>query len=305
MSTFSENDTGTDRSRSDETHISEGRRWIGLVGSWALFVLAAGLLAYAVAAEALNLRDASDYYQYHRINTLIDDWKSERIGEIQQEMGQTAGRVTELEQQVESKTKALASTRDTKQVITVSTTENKVYMRRDGEVIFEAVCSTGKGYTKLAGGKARNFATPIGRFKILSKEENPKWVPPDWHYKEMSSNLLRLQRGDIVGTPSNHLKVVGNNVVQVSGGVARTLPPGDEIWFGGTLVIPPIGTEQREYAGVLGTRRLNLGDGYALHGTEAVSQLGQSVSHGCIRLANADIERLYEMANVGDEVVIY
>ncbi|MBW3672236.1 MAG: L,D-transpeptidase, partial [Acidobacteria bacterium] len=61
----------------------------------------------------------------------------------------------------------------------------------------------------------------------------------------------------------------------------------------------------RQYDKVLGTRRLNLGDGYALHGTQAVSQLGSSVSHGCIRLKNEDIERLYEMANVGDEVVIY
>ena len=57
--------------------------------------------------------------------------------------------------------------------------------------------------------------------------------------------------------------------------------------------------------GYLGTHRLNLGDGYALHGTQAVSQLGRSVSHGCVRLANEDIARLFDMASVGDEVVIY
>lgn len=284
---------------------SDNRRWLGLVGSWALFVLGAGLLVYAVAAEAINVQDASQFYQYHRIDSMIEEWRDARITEIEREMDEAAGRVSQLEQQVETKTKELADARDTRQVITVSTTENRVYMRRDGEVVFDAVCSTGKGYSKLAGGKARNFSTPIGRFKIISKEENPKWVPPDWHYLEQSSDVLRLQRGDIIGTSDNHLKVVGNNVVQVTYDSARTLPAGEEIYFGGMLVIPPIGTAQRQYAGVLGTRRLNLGDGYALHGTQAVSQLGQSVSHGCIRLANEDIERLYEMANVGDEVVIY
>ena len=281
------------------------RRWIGLVGSWALFVLGAGLLIYAVAAEAINLRDASQYYQYNRIDDLIEEWKDERVAEIEKEMDAAETRVTELEQQVETKARELADVHDTRQVITVSTEENKVYMRRDGEVVFEAVCSTGKGYSKLAGGKARNFSTPIGRFKILSKEENPKWVPPDWHYLEKSADVVRLQRGDVIGTPDNHLKVVGKNVVQVTNGSMRALPSGEEIYFGGTLVIPPIGTAQRQYDGVLGTRRLNLGDGYALHGTQAVSQLGQSVSHGCIRLRNEDIERLYQMANVGDEVVIY
>jgi lipoprotein-anchoring transpeptidase ErfK/SrfK len=29
------------------------------------------------------------------------------------------------------------------------------------------------------------------------------------------------------------------------------------------------------------------------------------VSHGCVRLGDADIETLYNMANVGDEVIIY
>jgi lipoprotein-anchoring transpeptidase ErfK/SrfK len=74
---------------------------------------------------------------------------------------------------------------------------------------------------------------------------------------------------------------------------------------GGSVVIPPVGTRARSFPDVLGTNRLNLGDGYALHGPQAVSQLGQSVSHGCVRLRNEDIARLYQMASVGDEVIIY
>ena len=49
-------------------------------------------------------------------------------------------------------------------------------------------------------------------------------------------------------------------------------------------MIPPFGTNQRKYKGVLGTHRLVLGDGYALHGTDKPESIGRSVSHGCVRL---------------------
>jgi lipoprotein-anchoring transpeptidase ErfK/SrfK len=80
---------------------------------------------------------------------------------------------------------------------------------------------------------------------------------------------------------------------------------GREIVVNGNIVIPPFGTNQRRYKGVLGTRRLVLGDGYALHGTNVPSSIGQAVSHGCVRLRNEDIERLYEMVAVGTPVYIY
>jgi lipoprotein-anchoring transpeptidase ErfK/SrfK len=145
------------------------------------------------------------------------------------------------------------------------------------------------------------FRTPIGRFRILSKEEEPKWVPPDWHYIEEAQKngltIVRLQRGQSIGG----LSVSGSDVVEYG----SPLPEGKVIVRGGAVVIPPIGTRQRQFPDVLGTHRLNLGDGYALHGTQAVAQLGQSVSHGCVRLHNDDIARLYAMANKGDEVIIY
>ena len=67
----------------------------------------------------------------------------------------------------------------------------------------------------------------------------------------------------------------------------------------GNIIIPPFGVNQRRYKGVLGTRRLVLGDGYGIHGTNAPETIGRSVSHGCVRLRNEDIEKLYEMVPVG------
>ncbi len=41
-----------------------------------------------------------------------------------------------------------------------------------------------------------------------------------------------------------------------------------------------------------------------IHGTAEVGKIGQPVSHGCIRLAPADMVRLFELVELGMEVVI-
>jgi L,D-transpeptidase catalytic domain len=55
----------------------------------------------------------------------------------------------------------------------------------------------------------------------------------------------------------------------------------------------------------LGTRWLGLSaKGYGIHGTNAPQSIGQAASHGCIRLRNRDMERLFTMLRVGDVVRI-
>jgi lipoprotein-anchoring transpeptidase ErfK/SrfK len=55
----------------------------------------------------------------------------------------------------------------------------------------------------------------------------------------------------------------------------------------------------------LGTRWLGLSQkGYGIHGTNAPRSIGQAASHGCIRLRNRDMERLFTMLRVGDVVEI-
>ena len=276
-------------------------RWIGLLGSWALLVLGLGIFGYAAAAEAVNISDARKLNRVRTIDRMIEQQIKRQVEELQKSMTQATSQVTNLQSEVASTEKQIEDLQDSDFVITVSTTENKVYARRNGELVFEAICSTGSNSTLRAEGTTRVFRTPIGRFRIQSKEENPKWVPPDWHYIEEAQkngmSIVRLQRGSSVGG----LHVSGDNVYSGD----YPLPEGQVIVRNGAVIIPPIGTRQRQFPDVLGTHRLNLGDGYALHGTQAVSQLGRSVSHGCVRLHNDDIARLYSMAKEGDEVVIY
>jgi len=277
------------------------KRWIGLLGSWALLVLGLGILGYAVAAEAITLGDARKLERVETIDRLIQEQIGRQVAQLQQSMSHASTRMTTLKSEVASTEKTIEDLQDTNFVITVSTEENKVYARRNGELVFEAVCSTGKNETLRANGRTMVFRTPIGRFRILSKEENPKWVPPDWHYIEQAQKegmeVVRLQRGQRI----DDLTVSGSEVL------ANGMPVdgGQVIVRGGAVIIPPIGTRARQFPDVLGTHRLNLGDGYALHGTQSVRQLGQSVSHGCVRLHNDEIARLFAMANVGDEVIIY
>ena len=84
--------------------------------------------------------------------------------------------------------------------------------------------------------------------------------------------------------------------------------PGWQPWISirdAPWAVPPVGSPQRQFAGVLGKYRLELGDGYGIHGTDEPEKLGHSVSHGCVRLGDDDIAKLYQIANVGDEVIIY
>lgn len=276
-------------------------RWVGLLGSWALLVLALGVLIYGVAAEAITVSDARKLDRVQTIDRMIQNQIQQQITNLQQTMSRTSTQVTSLQSEVVSTNKQIEDLQDSDFVITVSTAENRVYARRRGQLVFEAVCSTGKNTSLHTGGETIVFRTPIGRFRIQSKEENPKWVPPDWHFIEEARNegldVVRLNNGDCIAD----LCASGREVY--SGG--SVVEGGQLLVRGGAVVIPPVGTQARQWGDVLGTHRLNLGDGYALHGTQAVRQLGQNVSHGCVRLANEDIARLFEMASVGDEVIIY
>ena len=55
----------------------------------------------------------------------------------------------------------------------------------------------------------------------------------------------------------------------------------------------------------VGTRWIGLSQkGYGIHGTNAPRSVGHAASHGCIRLRNRDVERLFNMLRVGDTVEI-
>lgn len=198
--------------------------------------------------------------------------------------------------------------------IVISIAENRLWLKRGATVLFRTRVATGTGkYLERAGGSRWKFETPRGRLVVLRKDVDPAWVPPDWHYVEMArkkgKKLRRLERGQSIPLSGGAaIAVVGSDVVTryPDGSEAPfEVLEGKEIIAGRDLVMPPIGTNQRRYSGVLGVNRLYLGDGYGIHGTDVPSSIGRGASHGCVRVRNEDIETLWRIVPVGTPVYIY
>src|ERR1039457_7287781 len=118
-------------------------------------------------------------------------------------------------------------------------------------------------------------------------------------------NLARPARRIVVSIPDRKLAVPeAGQVVKVFetavGAPYTPSPTGeftivqripDPTWYAKGKIVPP------GKSNPLGPRWLGLSKkGYGIHGTN------NPASHGCIRLRNRDIEELFEMVSVGDEV---
>lgn len=269
----------------------------GLVG-------AAVLLGAATAALVANTLDV----RYHRdIERIVFNRNWDLLDDITAQTGAVTDSL---------RTALAASPAPTSDAyIVVSIEDRRLWYRKGDELVFSTRVAVGSGKTlvKHDGRDEYKFDTPRGRLVVQSKDADPIWVPPDWHYLELAKRkglgLVHLTRGMNIPMPDGAvLTVVGSDVAKkYSDG--RVIPldvaEGREIIVGGNIIVPPYGTHQRRYDGVLGNHRLNLGDGYALHGTDDPTSIGHAVSHGCVRLRNEDIDFLYRIVPVGTPVFIY
>jgi len=71
------------------------------------------------------------------------------------------------------------------------------------------------------------------------------------------------------------------------------------------LPIPPKEDPSRYEYGVLGDYALSIGDGYLIHGTIYKRFLGMPVTHGCVRLNDADLEVIFNTLSIGSKVYIF
>ena len=272
----------------------------GLLGSVFLLMVASTAL-FARTALVRHERD---------VNRMVFNDNLELLDEVRKSSGALDDSLSKVA------SGASAGVPTTKAYLVVSIEDHRVWYKLGDSVLFTTEVATGSGKVLEggSGGSQWKFETPRGRLVVQAKETDPSWIPPDWHFVEQARKrglgIVRLNRGQ-------SLAAGDGSVITVSGAdVVRRYPDGRlepvgegkegrEIVAGGNLLIPPFGTNQRKYKGVLGTHRLVLGDGYALHGTDKPETIGRSVSHGCIRLRNADIETLYGMVEVGTPIYIY
>ena len=67
----------------------------------------------------------------------------------------------------------------------------------------------------------------------------------------------------------------------------------------------PRGLAERLAPAELGAYAMDLGDGYLIHGTLYTRALGLSVTHGCVRLGDDDLEKVFNTVKIGTPVYIF
>jgi lipoprotein-anchoring transpeptidase ErfK/SrfK len=122
----------------------------------------------------------------------------------------------------------------------------------------------------------------------------------------------RMQRRVLVSLADHQLAVIENEKVlayfPIAVGAVSPCPIGEfdivsrvanpTYYHDGVII--PAGEDS-----AVGTRWLGFNiKSYGIHGTNAPRSVGHASSHGCIRLKNRDVEKLYAMLRVGDVVQI-
>jgi len=193
----------------------------------------------------------------------------------------------------------------------VSLQDKRLWAIVGEDTVLNAPVATAKGTTLKYGNRAWTFRTPRGMRSVLRKEADPIWIPPDWLYAEVATEynlkLRKIERGAPIKLSDGRSLVVRDTLVGVVGKDAHfyELPVDEHIVFDSTLYVPPTGTKNRRVEGELGKYRLDLGEGYLLHGTPDKESIGFAATHGCIRLRDEDIEWLYTYVPVGTKVYIF
>lgn len=70
--------------------------------------------------------------------------------------------------------------------LVVDSYRNQLRLYRRGELLREAVCSTGSGTVLRdpASGREWVFDTPHGERRVVRKQRDPVWIKPDWAFVE-------------------------------------------------------------------------------------------------------------------------
>jgi lipoprotein-anchoring transpeptidase ErfK/SrfK len=129
-----------------------------------------------------------------------------------------------------------------------------------------------------------------------------------------STDAVQSRRQIIVSIPDRQLALIEDGItlrvyLVAVGAPATPTPAGtfrvvnrltDPTYYHPGVVIPP-GSDNP-----LGNRWIGLDrKGYGIHGTNAPDSIGHAASQGCIRMAKADLEDLFDLVQPGDSVEVH
>ena len=202
--------------------------------------------------------------------------------------------------------------------IMVSTEARWLWLISGRDTLVSAPIAIGMGNTFQYNGKTWKFETPRGKRIIRGKTDKPSWIVPEWHYYEKATarglQAVHLKVGEpylLEDGTFIDIRNDENGVLQVGRvnqfGNWWPFTQDFEIMFEGKIFIPPITTLQRKVTDALGPYKLDMGEGYLIHGTHSDNEdsIGQAASHGCVRMRNADLTILYQLVPQGTPVFIF
>jgi lipoprotein-anchoring transpeptidase ErfK/SrfK len=88
--------------------------------------------------------------------------------------------------------------------------ENRLYVVERDRAIWSAPVGTGSGFRLESAGRAWEFGTPRGVFRVQRKEKDPVWIKPDWAFIKEGQPVppldspLRRQEG-MLGTTAVYI----------------------------------------------------------------------------------------------------
>ena len=189
--------------------------------------------------------------------------------------------------------------------IVISVYDRRLWLIDGQDTLINTEVGVGMGSVTTARGRVYDFNTPTGLRRVLVKEEEPLWNPPDWHYYSLAERVRQFPAEGLTLDDGRRVVRRGNWIGFVDGGEFTAIPRDSSLFFNGILYIPPFGTENRKVPEVLGHFKLDTGGGIMIHGTNDPLAIGFPATHGCIRVRDEPLEELYAAVEVGTPVYIY
>lgn len=187
----------------------------------------------------------------------------------------------------------------------------RLYALRGQDTLLVTSAAVASQDTLAYAGRTWVFRTPKGTRRVLGKQSDPWWTPPDWFYAETAQRhglkVRYLAPGSRVALSEGRRLVVRDSAVGVllpNDPTFHPLPEDEHVVFGDTLFVPPGGTRHRRISGQLGAFRLDLGEGFLIHGTPDERTVGTASTHGCVRLDGVALAWVFQHTPVGTAVVI-
>lgn len=106
---------------------------------------------------------------------------------VQRPVAQDGPGLRALQARYKALSKQLSQLKPSQPYILVDTARNRLYVKHQGEVVLDAIASTGSGTILDKPGDDSSqwiFDTPRGEFLVQSKLTKPTWIKPDWAFVE-------------------------------------------------------------------------------------------------------------------------